>query len=97
MVRQAIPVCCIITLRADAAEAFGQSIGDWPAFPDSAAALSRLKALGLKIVVLSNVDNDSFARRVSTCVWCKADGQDKSETGGWVHFRRGVHSGRQCV
>lgn len=46
----------------DAAEAFGQSIGDWPAFPDSSAALRRLKESGLKIVVLSNVDNESFAR-----------------------------------
>lgn len=58
----ALPLCGSCTLRTDAAEAFGQSIGDWPAFPDSSAALRRLKESGLKIVVLSNVDNESFAR-----------------------------------
>ncbi|KAI5850859.1 putative hydrolase [Tricharina praecox] len=42
------------------AEAFGASIGDWPAFADSADALQRLKA-SFKLVVLSNVDRESFA------------------------------------
>lgn len=45
----------------DAAQAFGESVGSWPAFPDSAEALGRLKQLGLKLVVLSNVDNHSFS------------------------------------
>jgi len=40
--------------------AYGNSIADWPAFPDSAAALSYLKS-HFKLVILSNVDNDSFA------------------------------------
>ncbi|RXK35471.1 haloacid dehalogenase, type II [Tremella mesenterica] len=46
----------------DDAKAFARSIGDWPAFADSSAALGRLKALGLKLVILSNVDNKSFSR-----------------------------------
>ena len=41
--------------------AFGGSVGDWPAFADSAAALSYLKQF-YKLVILSNVDRASFAR-----------------------------------
>ncbi len=44
----------------DEAEAFAASIKDWPAFPDSAEGLSYLKR-HYKLVVLSNVDNASFA------------------------------------
>lgn len=39
---------------------YGRSIKDWPAFPDSPAALGYLKQ-HFKLVILSNVDNDSFA------------------------------------
>ena len=39
---------------------YGASVGDWPAFPDSAEALAYLKQ-HYKLVILSNVDNDSFA------------------------------------
>ena len=42
------------------AEAFGQSVKDWPAFPDSAEALAYLKK-HYKLVVLSNIDRNSFA------------------------------------
>jgi 2-haloacid dehalogenase len=41
--------------------AFGGSVGDWPAFPDSAEALAYLKRF-YKLVILSNVDRASFAR-----------------------------------
>ncbi|HVH73740.1 MAG TPA: haloacid dehalogenase type II [Stellaceae bacterium] len=40
--------------------AFGRSVGDWPAFPDSAEALAYLKGF-YKLVILSNVDRASFA------------------------------------
>jgi 2-haloacid dehalogenase len=40
--------------------AYGRSIGDWPAFPDSAEALQYLKR-HYKLVILSNVDNPGFA------------------------------------
>ena len=46
------------TRAADAA--FGASVPDWPAFPDSAAALAYLKQ-HFKLVILSNVDRASFA------------------------------------
>lgn len=38
---------------------FGASVGDWPAFPDTVEALKRLSKT-YKLVVLSNVDNESF-------------------------------------
>lgn len=43
----------------DEAAAFGRSVPDWPAFPDSAEALRRLRAK-FKLVILSNVDVASF-------------------------------------
>ncbi len=39
---------------------FGRSIGDWPVFPDAPDALSYLKRY-YKLVILSNVDRESFA------------------------------------
>ena len=45
---------------AAADAAFGASVPDWPAFPDSAAALTYLKQ-HFKLVILSNVDRASFA------------------------------------
>lgn len=39
---------------------YGRSIKDWPAFPDSAEALQYLKRY-YQLVILSNVDNESFA------------------------------------
>jgi 2-haloalkanoic acid dehalogenase type II len=41
------------------ARAFGNSVKDWPAFPDAAPALARLKKY-YRLVVLSNVDRASF-------------------------------------
>ena len=43
------------------AEAFGGSVGDWPAFADSAEALRYLKQ-HFRLIILSNVDRASFAR-----------------------------------
>jgi 2-haloacid dehalogenase len=44
----------------DLALVFGQSVAHWPAFPDSADALRYLKTR-YKLVILSNIDRDSFA------------------------------------
>lgn len=43
-----------------AADAFGESVPDWPAFPDSVDALARLKR-HYRLIILSNVDRESFA------------------------------------
>jgi len=40
--------------------AYGRSVHDWPAFPDSAEALRYLKQ-HFKLAILSNIDNESFA------------------------------------
>jgi 2-haloalkanoic acid dehalogenase type II len=42
-------------------EAYGQSIGAWPAFADSPRALAYLKQ-HYQLVILSNVDNASFSK-----------------------------------
>lgn len=49
-------------LRAtwEQAQTYGRSVADWPAFPDSAEALAYLRQ-HFKLIVLSNVDNASFA------------------------------------
>ena len=43
------------------AKKFGESVGEWPAFPDSAAALQVLKKR-YKLYILSNVDRTSFSK-----------------------------------
>ena len=47
------------------ARAFAESCGDWPAFPDTVAALRRL-AGRFALVILSNVDDASLARSLRT-------------------------------
>lgn len=50
-----------VALDAAAARSFADSVGDWPPFPDTVAALRTLAAR-YALVVLSNVDRASFAR-----------------------------------
>ena len=49
-----------VSVTSEECAAYGQSVKDWPAFPDSAEALQYLKQ-HYKLVILSNVDNASFA------------------------------------
>ena len=49
-----------VTVSWEECLAYGRSIGDWPAFPDSAVSLQYLKS-HYKLIILSNVDNASFA------------------------------------
>jgi 2-haloacid dehalogenase len=46
---------------ADAADLLGRSVGDWPPFADTSDALKRLLRR-FKLIVVSNVDRESFAR-----------------------------------
>jgi 2-haloalkanoic acid dehalogenase type II len=50
-----------VQVKHDDQVAFGRTIGDWPAFPDTVAAMQTL-AKHYKLAVLSNVDDASFAR-----------------------------------
>lgn len=45
--------------------AFAASIAHWPAFPDTVAAMRKLKKLGYKLVPLSNVDRTSFGKTLA--------------------------------
>ena len=49
--------------EADKAK-FGLGVGDWPIYPDTVDALKRLQE-HFKLVILSNVDNDSFKRTIT--------------------------------
>ncbi len=49
-----------IEVTDDAARRFAGSVGEWPAFPDSAEALARL-ATRFRLGVLTNCDDDLFA------------------------------------
>ncbi|KAF8137209.1 HAD-like protein [Boletus edulis] len=51
---------CIVKRTSDDATRFGRSIPDWKPFPDTIDALHRLKK-HFALVVLSNVDDQSFA------------------------------------
>jgi 2-haloalkanoic acid dehalogenase type II len=48
-----------VSVSWDECLAYGQSVKNWPAFADSAGTLQYLKK-HFKLVVLSNIDNDSF-------------------------------------
>lgn len=50
-----------IPVATSEARAFGRSVGDWPSFADTAAALNTLKER-FRLVILSNVDLESFSR-----------------------------------
>ena len=49
-----------LSVTWEEAQVYGASVEHWPAFPDSAEALAYLKD-HFKLIVLSNVDNASFA------------------------------------
>ncbi|KAH6887515.1 HAD-like domain-containing protein [Thelonectria olida] len=49
----------LLAPTAEQNKAFGDSVANWPAFPDTVEALKRL-AKHYKLVVLSNVDRESF-------------------------------------
>jgi len=49
-----------VSVTWEECQAYGNSIGEWPAFPDTVDALGYLKQ-HYKLVILSNVDNASFA------------------------------------
>jgi 2-haloalkanoic acid dehalogenase type II len=46
------------------AQAFGQTVGSWPAYPDTVSAMHYLSKY-YKLIALSNVDNASFSRTLA--------------------------------
>lgn len=53
-----------IQITAEEATHFGSTIGTWPAFPDTIAAMQALSK-HYKLIVLSNVDRASFSQTLS--------------------------------
>jgi 2-haloacid dehalogenase len=49
-----------VAVSDEDAAALGSSVADWPAFPDSADALARLKR-HYRLIILSNIDRAGFA------------------------------------
>ena len=49
-----------VSVTPEECRQYGQSVKNWPAFPDSAEALHHLKQ-HYQLVILSNVDNESFS------------------------------------
>ncbi|KAM5352111.1 hypothetical protein ACJ41O_004834 [Fusarium nematophilum] len=81
-------------------KAFGDSIGSWPAFPDTVDALRRLSK-HYKLVVLSNVDRESFAGSNSgplqgvpfdLIITAQDVGSYKPDLGNFEHMLREVES-----
>ncbi|EFR01595.1 haloacid dehalogenase [Nannizzia gypsea CBS 118893] len=52
-------------LLEEESTAFGSSVSRWPPFPDTVAAMRRLKQKGYKLVPLSNVDRSSFSNTLA--------------------------------
>ncbi|MEM9407724.1 MAG: haloacid dehalogenase type II, partial [Acidobacteriota bacterium] len=50
-----------VTVSWTECRAYGESVGDWPAFSDSSEALRYLSG-HFRLVILSNVDQESFAK-----------------------------------
>ncbi|MFM0181279.1 haloacid dehalogenase type II [Paraburkholderia aspalathi] len=48
-----------VSYTREQAQAYGRSVRNWPAFPDSASTLQYLKKY-FKLVIISNVDNENF-------------------------------------
>jgi 2-haloacid dehalogenase len=71
-------------------EAFSRSVGDWPAFPDSAAALRALHQR-FQLAIVSNVDDDLFAatapRLGETFDWVVTAEQARSYKPAHENFR----------
>jgi 2-haloalkanoic acid dehalogenase type II len=92
-----------LEVTAADADALGTSIPDWPAFPDSAGALKRLKQR-YKLIILSNVDRASFAgsnRRLEVAfdeiLTAQDIGSYKPDPANFVALRQRVGAGGKLL
>jgi 2-haloacid dehalogenase len=51
----------VFPIRSEEVRSLPEALGDWPVFPDTVAALRKLKSR-YKLAVISNTDDDLFAR-----------------------------------
>lgn len=78
------------TPSAEEREAFSTSVGQWPPFPDTVAALQVL-ARRYKLVILSNVDDDLFAGSARHLATDFADVITAQQIGSYKPDRRNFH------
>ncbi len=81
------------SLPRDEAAQLPESVPDWPLFPDTQAALSRLQALGFRTAILSNIDRDLLERTVAShalpvdlTVTAEEVGSYKPAPAHWIRF-----------
>jgi len=80
-----------------AADAFQLAVLRWPAFPDSAEALARLRRR-FRLVAMTNADRTAFTAYAATLGWPFHDSVTFDDTGlskpdpGFFHFNRGRQS-----
>jgi 2-haloalkanoic acid dehalogenase type II len=81
-------------LSADAAQDFALRLPEWPPFPDTDAALTRMSAAGYRLGILSNVDDDLlqatlryFSAPIDLIVTAQQVGSYKPAPGHFVRAR----------
>jgi len=82
-----------VDISEEAARRFAASVPRWPAFPDTNEFLRRMSALGCKLYILSNVDDDLLEEtinrnglKIDGFVTAEQVGSYKPMPGHWVKF-----------
>jgi len=92
-----------LALPAEAREALGDSLPDWPPFPDVPGGLRELRSRGWLLGILSNTDPDLLAAssrgigvEPDLAITAREAGSYKPAPGHWLEFKRrtGADPGR---
>jgi len=82
-----------VGINDEAARRFAASVPRWPSFPDTKEFLRRMRALGYRLYILSNVDNDLLEQTISSnglevdgFVTAEQVGSYKPMPAHWVRF-----------
>jgi 2-haloacid dehalogenase len=88
-----------LALEPADADALGQSLPEWPAFPEVPKALAELRGRGWRLAILSNTDSDLLTASVrhlrtpfDELVVASAIGSYKPAPGHWREFRARTHA-----
>jgi 2-haloacid dehalogenase len=76
-------------------EAFAHSMGQWQPFPDTQASLQALQKLGIKIVLITNTDNQIIAETQPRLGIVPDDIITAEEAGAYKPHHQGFHLARQ--
>lgn len=93
-----------VDLGEGEAEKFASSVPEWPAFPDTSAALKEFGRRGYRRYILSNVDTDLLrgtiernGLEVDGFVTAEEVGSYKPSPGHWVQFMRRTGAKREEI